>query len=222
MVIQEDTICAIVTPQGIGGISVIRLSGKDAVGLTSRLFKKKSDKSIINACTHTIHYGFINDPVSGENIDEVMVSIMRSPNSFTCEDVIEVSCHGGLLISAKVLEAFIREGVRLAEPGEFTKRAFLNGRIDLAQAEAVIDLINARTETGMKSAIWQLEGKLSQEINTLSDEMVSVMTVLEAYIDFPDDDIDMPLNDLKDRVLNINSRIENLIGGYYKWKPFRE
>ncbi len=222
MVIQEETICAIVTPQGIGGISVIRLSGKDAIGIASRLFQKKSGKPIINASTHTLHYGFIVDPVSGEKVDEVMVSIMRSPHSFTCEDVIEVSCHGGVLISTKVLEAFIREGARLGEPGEFTKRAFLNGRIDLAQAEAVIGLINAKTEAGMKSAIWQLEGKLSKEINMLKDEVVGVMTVVEAYIDFPDDDIDIPVNDLTDRISIVIGRIERLIGGYYKGRPFRE
>ena len=222
MVIQEETICAIVTPQGIGGISVIRLSGKDAIGIASRLFQKKSGKPIINAPTHPLHYGFIVDPVSGEKVDEVMVSIMRSPHSFTCEDVIEVSCHGGVLISTKVLEAFIREGARLGEPGEFTKRAFLNGRIDLAQAEAVIGLINAKTEAGMKSAIWQLEGKLSKEINMLKDEVVGVMTVVEAYIDFPDDDIDIPVNDLTDRISIVIGRIERLIGGYYKGRPFRE
>ena len=222
MVIQEETICAIVTPQGIGGISVIRLSGKDAIGIASRLFQKKSGKPIINAPTHTLHYGFIVDPVSGEKVDEVMVSIMRSPHSFTCEDVIEVSCHGGVLISTKVLEAFIREGARLGEPGEFTKRAFLNGRIDLAQAEAVIGLINAKTEAGMKSAIWQLEGKLSKEINMLKDEVVGVMTVVEAYIDFPDDDIDIPVNDLTDRISIVIGRIERLIEGYYKGRPFRE
>lgn len=222
MVIQEETICAIVTPRGVGGISVIRVSGIDAISITARLFHKKSGRPVINARTHTIHYGFIVDQVSGDKIDEVMVSIMRSPHSFTCEDVIEVSCHGGLLISSKVLETFIREGARLAEPGEFTKRAFLNGRIDLAQAEAVIDVINSTTDKGIKSALWQLEGKLSNEINMLSEEVISVAVYLEAFIDFPDDDIDIPVNDMTSRIISVKDRIGKLIKGYYKWRPYKE
>ncbi|MBI5194409.1 MAG: tRNA uridine-5-carboxymethylaminomethyl(34) synthesis GTPase MnmE [Nitrospirae bacterium] len=222
MVIQEDTVCAIVTPQGIGGISVIRLSGKDAIAIASGLFRTKSGKSLTEAITHTIHYGFIIDPVSGEKADEVMVSVMRSPNSFTCEDVVEISCHGGLLITSKILEIFIKSGARLSEPGEFTKRAFLNGRIDLTQAEAVIDVINAKTEEGIRSAINQLEGKLSKEINMLNDEVVSVLANIEAFIDFPEDELDIPVDALTNRISFVKNRIENLIEGYYRLRPFRE
>ena len=222
MVKQEDTICAIVTPQGIGGISVIRLSGIEAISVTSRLFRHTAGKSLLDAKTHTIHYGNIADPVSGDNIDEVLVSIMRSPHSFTCEDIVEVSCHGGPLVTAKVLEAFLKGGARLAEPGEFTKRAFLNGRIDLAQAEAVIDVIQAKTEEGLRCAMWQMEGKLSNEINSLNEEIVSTVAFLEAYIDFPDDDIDIDYEVVANRVRSAIKRIDRLIEGYYKWRPFRE
>ncbi|MDZ4384534.1 MAG: tRNA uridine-5-carboxymethylaminomethyl(34) synthesis GTPase MnmE, partial [Nitrospirota bacterium] len=222
MVHQEDTICAIVTPQGIGGISVIRLSGRDALDIASRLFHQKSGKSLSKAQTHTLHYGDIIDPASGEKRDEVLASLMRSPHSFTCEDVVEVSCHGGPLVTSRILEAFIKEGARLAEPGEFTKRAFLNGRIDLAQAEAVIEIIRARTEEGLRCALWQLEGKLSNEINMLHSEIVGAIGLLEAYIDFPEEELGGAADDLSDRVQSVVNRIDRLIEGYYRWRPFRE
>ena len=222
MVHQEDTICAIVTPQGIGGISVIRLSGRDALDIASRLFHQKSGKSLSKAQTHTLHYGDIIDPASGEKRDEVLASLMRSPHSFTCEDVVEVSCHGGPLVTSRILEAFIKEGARLAEPGEFTKRAFLNGRIDLAQAEAVIEIIRARTEEGLRCALWQLEGKLSNEINILHSEIVGAIALLEAYIDFPEEELSAAREDLSGRVGSVSGRINRLIEGYYRWRPFRE
>src|SRR3972149_10006659 len=146
MIKQENTICAIITPPGTGGISVIRLSGKDAISMASKVFRKRSGKSLSDAKTHSIHYGHILDPSSGDILDEVMAGIMKSPHSYTCEDVVEISCHGGAFITSKILEIFVRGGARLAEPGEFTRRAFLNGRIGLAQAEAVIGLINSKTE----------------------------------------------------------------------------
>ncbi len=222
MVTQEDTICAIVTPQGIGGISVIRLSGRDAIDIAARLFHNKSGKSLINAQTHTIHYGNIVDPVSGDKIDEVLLSVMRSPHSFTCEDVVEVSCHGGLLVTTKVLDTFLRGGARLSEPGEFTKRAFLNGRIDLAQAEAVIDIINAKTDEGLRCALWQLYGKLSNEINMLQDSISSAIASLEAYIDFPEEDTEIAMEEIVNRARSVMKRIDRLIEGYYQWRPFRE
>ena len=222
MVHQEDTICAIVTPQGIGGISVIRLSGRYALDIDSRLFHQKSGKFLSKAQTHTLHYGDIIDPASGEKRDEVLASLMRSPHSFTCEDVVEVSCHGGPLVTSRILEAFIKEGARLAEPGEFTKRAFLNGRIDLAQAEAVIEIIRARTEEGLRCALWQLEGKLSNEINMLHSEIVGAIALLEAYIDFPEEELSVAREDLSGRVGSVSGRINRLIEGYYRWRPFRE
>lgn len=222
MVHQEETICAIVTPQGIGGISVIRLSGRDAIDIASRLFHQKSGRPLSEAQTHTLHYGDIIAPASGEKIDEVLVSLMQSPHSFTCEDVVEVSCHGGALVTSRILETFIKDGARLAEPGEFTKRAFLNGRIDLAQAEAVIDIIRARTEEGLRCALWQLEGKLSHEINMLCYDMAGAIASLEAYIDFPEEELGIATEDLLGRVQSVGNRINRLIEGYYRWRPFRE
>ncbi len=222
MLKQEDTICAIITPPGIGGVSVIRLSGKDAISVASSVFRKKSGKSIKDAKTHSLHYGHMSDPSSGDILDEVMVGIMKSPQSFTCEDVVEVSCHGGPLITGKLLEVFLRQGARLAEPGEFTRRAFLNGRIDLAQAEAVIGLIKSKTEEGLKSAIWQLEGSLSRKINELRDALTAALASLEAFIDFPDEDIEVVIHDIERRVHSSIESIDRLIECYYKWRPFRE
>jgi len=222
MVHQEDTICAIVTPQGIGGISVIRLSGRDTLDIASRLFHQKSGRPLSEAQTHTLHYGDIINPASGEKIDEVLVSLMRSPRSFTCEDVVEVSCHGGPLVTSRILEIFLKEGARLAEPGEFTKRAFLNGRIDLTQAEAVIEIIRASTEEGLRCALWQLEGKLYNEINMLHDDMAGAIALLDAYIDFPEEELGLATEDLLGRVQSVMNRIDRLIEGYYRWRPFRE
>ncbi len=222
MIRQEETICAIITPPGTGGVSVIRLSGKDAISIASSVFRKKSGRSLRDAKTNSIQYGHILDPSTGVVLDEVLVGIMKSPHSYTCEDVVEVSCHGGLLITSKILEVFVREGARLAEPGEFTRRAFLNGRIDLAQAEAVIGLINSKTEEGLRSAIWQLEGSISRKINELRDSLTAVLASLEAFIDFPEEDIDVDIHDIKGRVHSSLESIGRLIEGYYRWRPFRE
>src|SRR3972149_8065786 len=220
MIKQEDTICAIVTPPGIGGISVIRVSGKDSIAVISRLFRSKSGKPLSNPKTHTIHYGYLIDREN--RLDEVLISLMLSPHSYTCEDVVEISCHGGTLVTEKILEAFLREGIRLAEPGEFTKRAFLNGRIDLAQAEAVIDVINAKTEEGLKCALWQLEGRLTSIINVLRDNLTGTAASLEAFIDFPEEDIGVAIHDIENRVRSSIESIDRLIEGYYKWRPLRE
>src|SRR3989304_521524 len=165
MIRQEETICAIITPPGTGGVSVIRLIGKDAISIASRVFRKKSGKSLRDAKTNSIQYGHILDSSTGTVLDEVLVGIMKAPHSYTCEDVAEVSCHGGPFITGRILEVFVREGARLAEPGEFTRRAFINGRIDLAQAEAVIGLIRAKTDESRKIAIEQLQGGLSEKRN---------------------------------------------------------
>src|SRR3990170_2224658 len=222
MIRQEEMICAIITPPGTGGVSVIRLSGKDAISIASRVFRKKSGKSLRDAKTNSIQYGHTLDPSSGDILDEVMVGIMKSPHSYTCEDIVEVSCHGGPLITSKILEVFVREGARLAEPGEFTRRAFLNGRIDLAQAEAVIGLINSKTEEGLRYAIWQLEGSVSRKINELRDSLTAALASLEAFIDFPEEDIDVAIHDIKGRVHSSLESIDRLIEGYYRWRPFRE
>jgi len=222
MIRQEETICAIITPPGTGGVSVIRLSGKDAISIASRVFRKKSGKSLRDAKTNSIQYGHILDSSTGAVLDEVLVGIMKAPHSYTCEDVAEVSCHGGPFITGRILEVFVREGARLAEPGEFTRRAFLNGRIDLAQAEAVIGLINSKTEEGLRSSIWQLEGSISRKINELRDSLTAAIASLEAFIDFPEEDIEVAIHDIKGRVHSSIESIDRLIEGYYRWRPFRE
>ncbi|MDQ6632423.1 MAG: tRNA uridine-5-carboxymethylaminomethyl(34) synthesis GTPase MnmE, partial [Verrucomicrobiota bacterium] len=184
-----DTIAAIATPLGEGGLAVIRISGAQALRIADRNFLPigKSSLKPSAAPTHTIHYGKI---IRGEKtVDEVLLAVMRAPRTLTREDIVEITCHGGLLPAKLVLETVLENGARLAEPGEFTKRAFLNGRIDLAQAEAVADLISARTDLALAAANEQLAGKLSQRINQLRDEMIKMLAHVEAHIDFPDEDI---------------------------------
>jgi tRNA modification GTPase len=185
----DDTIAAIATPLGEGGLAVIRISGPQALAVADRCFVPlgKSALKPSAAPTHTIHYGRIMR--HGRSVDEVMVAVLRAPRTLTREDVVEITCHGGLLPAKLVLDTVIESGTRLAEPGEFTRRAFLNGRIDLAQAEAVADLIHARTELALTAANEQLAGKLSQRINLLRDEMIKTLAHVEAHIDFPDEDI---------------------------------
>ena len=185
----DDTIAAIATPLGEGGLAVLRLSGPQALAVAEKCFlpvgKSSSPPSV--APTHTIQFGKI---VRGGNvIDEVLLAVMRAPRTFTREDTVEISCHGGLLPAKLVLDTLLAAGARLAEPGEFTKRAFLNGRLDLAQAEAVADLIHARTELALAAANEQLAGKLSQRINRLRDDLMLTLAHVEAHLDFPDEDI---------------------------------
>ena len=184
-----DTIAAIATPLGEGGLAVIRLSGPQALAIADRGFVPagKSSLTISAAPTHTIQYGHIKR--QGKIIDEVLVSVMRAPRTFTREDVVEITCHGGLLPAKLILDVLLESGARSAEPGEFTRRAFLNGRIDLAQAEAVADLIHSRTELALAAANEQLAGKLSQRINLLRDDLLKTLAHVEAHIDFPDEDI---------------------------------
>jgi tRNA modification GTPase len=185
----DDTIAAIATPLGEGGLAVIRLSGPQALAIGDKCFVPLGTSSLKPsvAATHTLQYGRIER--RGKIIDEVLVAVMRAPRTFTREDVVEITCHGGLLPAKLILDALLENGARLAEPGEFTKRAFLNGRIDLAQAEAVADLIHSRTELALAAANEQLAGKLSQRINQLRDDLMKTMAHVEAHIDFPDEDI---------------------------------
>ena len=185
----DDTIAAIATPLGEGGLAVIRVSGPTALTVADNIFfpRGKSGVKPSAASTHTLHYGEVRR--DNQVIDEVMLGVMRAPKTFTREDVVEISCHGGLLTAKLVLDAALAAGARVAMPGEFTKRAFLNGRIDLAQAEAVADLIAARTELAVAAANEQLAGKLSQRINELREQMMRTLAHIEAHIDFPDEDI---------------------------------
>ena len=185
----DDTIAAIATPLGEGGLAVIRISGARALAVADKSFLPAGKHSLKPsvAPTHTIQYGKI---IRGEKvIDEVLLAILRAPRTFTREDTVEVSCHGGILPAKLVLDTLLENGARLAEPGEFTRRAFLNGRIDLAQAEAVADLIHSRTELALAAANEQLAGKLSQRINRLRDDLLHTLAHVEAHIDFPDEDI---------------------------------
>jgi tRNA modification GTPase len=184
-----DTIAAIATPLGEGGLAVIRLSGPDSLAIADKCFSPigKSSSLPSAAPTHTIHYGNIIH--HGKTVDEVLLAVLRAPRTLTREDIVEITCHGGLLPARLVLAAVLENGARLAEPGEFTRRAFLNGRIDLAQAEAVVDLIHSRTELALTAANEQLAGKLSQRINHLRDDLVKTLAHVEAHIDFPDEDI---------------------------------
>ena len=185
----DDTIAAIATPLGEGGLAVLRLSGENAFAIADKCFLPvgKSARKPSAAGTHTVQFGKI---VRGDEvIDEVLLAVFRAPRTFTREDTVEISCHGGLLPAKLVLDTLLRNGARLAEPGEFTKRAFLNGRIDLAQAEAVADLIHSRTELALTAANEQLAGKLSQRINKLRDDLMHTLAHVEAHIDFPDEDI---------------------------------
>ncbi|MEP6662861.1 MAG: tRNA uridine-5-carboxymethylaminomethyl(34) synthesis GTPase MnmE [Verrucomicrobiota bacterium] len=185
----EDVIAAIATPLGEGGLAVIRISGAGALDVADKIFSPvgKSSAKPSQAATHTIHYGKILR--DGKTVDEVLLAVLRAPRTLTREDIVEITCHGGLLPAKLVLDAALENGARLALPGEFTKRAFLNGRIDLAQAEAVADLISARTELALSAANEQLAGKLSQRINELRDDMIKILAHVEAHIDFPDEDI---------------------------------
>jgi tRNA modification GTPase len=185
----NDIIAAIATPLGEGGLAVVRISGAQAFEVADKIFLPvgKSSLKPSAAPTHTIHFGKIVR--HGETVDEVLLSVLRAPRTFTREDTIEISCHGGILPAKLVLDTILENGARLAEPGEFTRRAFLNGRLDLAQAEAVADLIHSRTELALAAANEQLAGKLSQRINALRDDLMKILAHVEAHIDFPDEDI---------------------------------
>ncbi len=213
--IEQDTICAVSTPPGDGGIGIIRLSGRQAIALAAVLFKPQRDKVIADAASHTLHYGHVVDPGTGEVIDEALVSVMRAPATYTREDVVEFNCHGGMMPLRRTMELLIRTGARQAEPGEFTRRAFLNGRIDLAQAEAVMDTIRARTDLCLRAANEQLRGGLSAEVSTLRERLLSIIVSVEAGIDFPEEDIETesgrPLAEL---IRGVVSGIDDLLAGY--------
>lgn len=177
---MNDTICAISTALGVGAISIIRVSGDEAIDIVNKIF----DKDLTKKESHTINYGHV--VYKGEIIDEVMVSIMKSPKTFTKEDIVEINSHGGVAVTNKVLEILLLEGARLAEPGEFTKRAFLNGRIDLVEAESIMDLIESKTETSRKLAISGMEGKVSKLVKNIIDNLVKVNANIEVNIDYPE------------------------------------
>lgn len=182
---NTDTIAAIATAMGNSGIGIVRISGSEAFEVADRIFKiKGGKKKLSDADSHTIHYGFVYD--GEEVIDEVLVMLMRGPRSFTAEDVVEIDCHGGMLVTKRILETVLKAGARLAEPGEFTKRAFLNGRIDLSQAEAVIDVINAKNEYALRSSVGQLRGSVSKKIRELREKILYEIAFIESALDDPE------------------------------------
>ena len=220
-VTEFDTIAAIATPPGEGAISIVRLSGDDAVTLADQVFK---GKDLTKFSTHTINYGHFIDPKTREIIDEVMVSVLRAPKTFTREDTVEINCHGGIVPTNKILQVLLTNGARLAEPGEFTKRAFLHGRIDLAQAESVMDLIRAKTDRSMKAALNQLDGELSQLIRNLRQEILDVLAQVEVNIDYPEyDDVEeMTSKLLREKALDVCAKIEQLLVTARQGKILRE
>ena len=219
---ENDTIAAISTPVGEGGISIIRISGEDAVAVAKRLYH--GSKDLAQVASHTINYGHIVDPDTGAEVDEVMVTVMRAPHTYTCEDVVEINCHGGLLATNRILQLVLSYGARMAEPGEFTKRAFLNGRIDLSQSEAVMDLIRAKTDKSMKVALNQLDGDLSRLIRHLRQDILDVLAQVEVNIDYPEYDAveEMTTKMLKEKALDIQQRIQALLKTAKQGKVLRE
>ncbi|PET68531.1 tRNA uridine-5-carboxymethylaminomethyl(34) synthesis GTPase MnmE [Bacillus sp. AFS001701] len=218
---EFDTITAISTPKGEGAIAIVRLSGDEAVQIANKLFKEK-DLNIVDS--HTIHYGHLVDPSSGNTVEEVMVSILRAPKTFTREDVVEINCHGGIFSVNKVLELVLSQGARLAEPGEFTKRAFLNGRIDLSQAEAVMDLIRSKTDRAMAIAMNQVEGRLSKLVNSLRQTILEILAHIEVNIDYPEyDDVEEMTNTvLIEKAKTVRVEIQKLLETSKQGKILRE
>ncbi|WBW97612.1 tRNA uridine-5-carboxymethylaminomethyl(34) synthesis GTPase MnmE [Oceanirhabdus sp. W0125-5] len=219
---EFDTIAAVATSIGEGGISIIRISGNDALKIIKKIFVGKNDRKLDNIKSYTMRYGFIVD--SEENkIDEVIISFMKGPRSFTAEDTIEINCHGGVVVTNNILNEVIRAGARLAEPGEFTKRAFLNGRIDLSQAEAVIDIIRAKTEISARSALQQSEGKISKEINELRSHLLGIIANIEATVDYPEDELEEVTADIATKkASDILIEIERLLQSADEGKILRE
>lgn len=205
---MNDTICAISTSQGIGAISIVRVSGEEAIEIVNKVFK---GKDLTKVDSHTINYGHVMD--HNEIIDEVLVSVMKAPRTFTTEDVVEINTHGGIAPTNRVLEVLLENGCRLAEPGEFTKRAFLNGRIDLLEAEAVMDMIDAKTETQRKMAANQIDGKTSSLINELRDDMVQIISNINVNIDYPEyDDVDIITDDvLVPKITKLKEKIQRIL-----------
>lgn len=206
---MNDTICAIATSQGVGAIAIIRVSGTEAIEIANKLFQ---GKDLTKVPSHTINYGHIIDE-NKNKVDEVLVSVMKAPKTFTAEDTVEINTHGGIAPTNKVLELLLENGCRLAEPGEYTKRAFLNGRIDLLEAEAVMDMIDSKTEVQRKLAVNQISGKVSDLINQLRDDMVQIISNINVNIDYPEyDDVEIMTNELLiPKITNLKEKIQKIL-----------
>lgn len=218
-----DTIAAISTPPGEGGIGIVRISGDEAIEIADKLYSM-GKKSLADQDTHTIHYGKVVNPKTGDIVDEVMVSVMRAPKTYTREDVVEINSHGGILVVNKVLQVVLNNGARLAESGEFTKRAFLNGRIDLSQAEAVMDMIRAKTDRAMHVAVDQLDGQMARLIRDLRQKILDTLAQVEVNIDYPEyDDVEeMTSQLLEDKAREVKADIQKLLETAQQGKILRE
>lgn len=219
---KTDTIAAIATGMTNSGIGIVRVSGEDAISIVNKIYcSKNGDKRLSDVKSHTIHYGFIYD--GEELIDEVMVSVMKAPNSFTAEDTVEINCHGGVLVMNKILETVIKYGARTAEAGEFTKRAFLNGRIDLARAEAVMDIIHSKSEFALKSSVNQLKGSVSNEVKDIREEIIYEIAFIESALDDPEHiSLDGYPEKLKEKTELLLERIEKLLQSSENGKILKE
>lgn len=229
----DDTIAAISTPVGQGGIGIIRLSGKEALAVADKIFMAKDGKRPSGYKTYTVHYGWI---VKGQNasrttiVDEVLLTVMRAPRSYTKEDIVEISCHSGIVVLREILDLVLANGARLAEPGEFTKRAFLNGRIDLSRAEAVMDIINAKTNLALESGIRQLTGGLLEALGRIKKELLSAIALIEANIDFPEEGIEsarkpnygLVAKKIERAINSVSNKIDGLLKSGRHGKVLRE
>lgn len=217
----KDTIVAISTALGEGAIGIVRLSGDEAITIANTIIQ---GKNLTKVSSHTIHYAHFIDPERQTIIDEVMVSVMKSPRTFTREDVVEINCHGGIVAVQSVLEAALSAGARMAEPGEFTKRAFLNGRIDLSQAEAIMDLIEAKTAKAMQASVNQLQGSLSQKVRELRQAMLDTLAQVEVTIDYPEyDDVEeLSLHQLHETAERVKDQIAQILNQAQQGRVFRE
>ena len=222
MITREfDTITAIATPLGEGAIGIIRISGTEAVAIANRIFQGKNLETVDS---HTLNYGHILDPDKDEILDEVMVGVMRAPRTFTREDIIEINTHGGIAVTNEILQLILRQGARMAEPGEFTKRAFLNGRVDLTQAEAIMDIIRAKTDKAMNIAVKQLDGSLKDLIDNTRQEILNTLAQVEVNIDYPEyDDVEeMTTALLREKTQEFQTLLENLLRTARRGKILRE
>lgn len=219
----DDTIAAIATAPGEAGIGIVRISGDKSIDLIDKIFRSKEGKKLSEYKARRITYGYIIDPKTDKRVDEVLVSYMKGPNTYTKEDVIEINCHGGMIPVKNILELVLRMGARAADPGEFTKRAFLNGRIDLAQAEAVMDLISAKTEKGFDVALNQLEGSLSKKVTKVRETLLEMLAHVEVSIDFAEEDIDeVTLDFLLEKSSEVEKDIQKLLDTADTGKILRE
>ncbi len=223
MLNDKDTICAISTPPGFGGIGIVRISGTNAVGILSGIFMPKYSEVVNNFQSHRLYYGNVVNPDTGEKVDEALAVLMRGPKTYTREDVAEINCHGGPAAVKKTLEIALRAGARLAEPGEFTRRAFLNGRIDLTQAEAVMDIISASTELSLQAAVKQLSGGLREKIDDVRAALAELLALTELSIDFPEEEVDyVPALGLKKNGARVREKLGALLSTYDEGRLLRE